>query len=170
MTWLQNTNGCKGRGRRTADIADDTRGQLAASWPQVERCCLKGHKARRRTSYECDLEWKTKEMQHACWRSAEHESNLDFNMKGVDHRITKSAGNAGGEIAAVKNEANTMWTMRHRRNNAMSAMRAEMSFCKNPGILERRKHERYIQVVQSSLHTSENLELSEGAGRHVAWL
>ena len=94
---------------------------------------------------------------------------------GVQHegrrpQNTKSAGNAGG-IAAVKNEANTMWTKRQGTNKAMSAMRADMYLCKNPGTLEKRKHERHNQVAQSSLlHTSENLELSEGAGRHVAWL
>ena len=64
-----------------------------------------------------------------------------------------------------------MRTKRHGRNKAMSAMRADMYLCKKPGTLERRKHERHNQVAQSSLlHTSEILELSEGAGRHAAWL
>ena len=48
-----------------------------------------------------------------------------------------------------------MSAMRHRMNKAMSAMRAEMYFYKNPCVLERRKHEKYKQAVQASLHTRE---------------
>ena len=41
-------------------------------------------------------------------------------------------------------------------NKATTAMRTEMYFYKNPGLLERKKHERYKQVVQACLlHMSE---------------
>ena len=48
-----------------------------------------------------------------------------------------------------------MSAMSHRMKKAISAMRAEMYKHKNPGIPEKRKHERCKQVVQASfLHTS----------------
>ena len=36
---------------------------------------------------QCDLEWKMTEMHHACWSSALDESDLEFNMIGVNYKI-----------------------------------------------------------------------------------
>ena len=40
----------------------------------------------------------------------------------------------------LSHEADTMSTMRHNMNKAMSAMRSEVCFYKNPSLLARRKH------------------------------
>ena len=97
-------------------------------------------KTSREKIIQCDLEWKTDGMQYACRGSALDETDLEFTMHGVNNRTPRVQ-----EIlvlgSLLSSEADTMSAMRHRMNKAMSPMRADMYFCKNLGILERRKRD-----------------------------
>ena len=99
-TKIQNTSGYTGGGRGTADIAHDFREQLPDLGPEQNDAV--GDDAKRDGQIaHCDLEWKTDEMQHACWSSVLDETDLEFNMDGVDCKIQR-AGNVGDGVAAVK--------------------------------------------------------------------
>ena len=96
-----------------------------------------------------DLEWKTNEMQYACWAQCSGR-NVSWNspLHGVNYKISMvQEMRVMGSL--LSNEAGAMSAMRHRMNRAMSAIRVEMYFYKNNGIPDSGKHQ------ASLLHTSE---------------
>ena len=113
---------------------------------------------------QCDLEWN--HMQDACWGSALDETDLEFTVDDLSYKIPRVQ-----EMRVMENEADTVSAMRHRMRTATSATMADMYFDQDLGSVERRKHERYNQVVQGQLvaHVG-NMDLDERTGRHAAWL
>ena len=110
-------------------------------------------------SHNCDLEWRTTEMQYACCGSALAESDLEFNMNGVDCKMPRVRGMlVMGSLLA--NEADTMSAMRHCTNKGMSALRPEMYQLK----------ERSTKGTNRSYKGQLAAHVGQRTGRHAAWL
>ena len=94
---------------------------------------------------QCDLEWKTNDIQCVSWRSALDDRDLEFIMHGVNKKSPKVQDTlVMRSLLSIEEEQSNV------SNKDRNVLLQE---CWHP---ERRKHERYKPVVQASfLHTSE---------------
>ena len=170
ITRLQDTNGYKRRGRRTADIANDIFEQLLHL--SLEEKGAAGNMEQSATDriIQCDLEWKTIEVPHECPSSALDERDLDFTMHGVNHTSPKSEGNAGDGIAAIKRGRHDVGKESpHEQGNVSNEGRNVLvQECWHSG----KKETRDIQAGCTAQHAAHvgQLELDDRAHRHVASL
>ena len=133
-TRLQNMNGYKRRGRRSADIPNDIRGQLLHPGVEQKHAAGNGTKCDEANTY--NPTWSGRRTKCTLRAGALVENGPGVHtVNDVNYRISRVLEMpVMGSL--LSNEAETMSAMRHRMNKAMPAMRADMYFYENPHIPE----------------------------------